>query len=764
MKKRIILILTTLTLITATSIEAQTLLSPGDLSIICVNADGAKSFAVLFFRDVEAGTVIHFTDNAWMGGEQCFRETEGVLTFTAAEEIGAGAVVVCPSNDGGDGFVESGAFNPAGSGDNIIVYQGTTEDPFFIYGIGWARGETVWEYSIVSASYRSDVPMGLSFEDGTVVSLGTSDGYCYSGTLGLGDSVTHGELFSVLSDASNFDISNSDEFSWSGGDFSVSSVPTWSSLWLNTATNWSNIAWTNDTPTRFSEVEINGYFQLGHSVTVHSLTIQAGAKLEILPGGSLTVRGELKNFTGADGLLIKADESGSGAIYSSTDGVEGIVEVFLTPDQWHFVSFPVTGTQTIGDVFGVVGDHLLGVYNYDEASGEWVAQGSGDSGIQGFGYNVKYETNSKTLTFVGTLNNFRNRRFFTVSRGAGGGWNLIGNPFPAPMCWSQYMIQENLEHETIYVTTGGSGGDTQWDTFNGMSGIGVPENDVGNVAVGQAFWVRAAEGGGSIGVGCYAKTAGESRFKIGAVAKQHNNLHPVPGQARDDNGGLGHRSRKVIRLQLCDMDGAVDQVAVCFDHQADEGFDGLDSEKMGWEGIRMTNDERRMTRSSIAAPVEDIYCVIASFPSPELTSEQSERELTPTIPITLNLGSTFLHSLQLLGSEHDFTSIILEDRLLGIMHDLSDQSVYEFHAGGGFLFDRFFLRVSFGGWGGDELVGVESLRVDNAKKLKGKAYYDIRGRKIADLQSAVPGVYLEVLEFEGFVERRKIFYNGTLLK
>ncbi|MEA3287225.1 MAG: hypothetical protein U9Q77_07610, partial [Candidatus Marinimicrobia bacterium] len=662
---------------------------------------------MLFFCDVEAGTVIHFTDNAWMDDEQQFRATEGVLTFTAAGAISAGTVVSCPSKDGGNGFVESGSFNPAGSGDNLIVYQGSSDDPFFIFGIGWARGASVWEYSTVSASYRSDVPMGLSFEDGTVVGLGTSDGYGVSVIPLFSDSVIREEMFELLSDGSNYDRSNSDEFLWSDGDFLIK----------------HDVVNTFDQATRYSELVVNSNLQLDHSITVHSITIQPGATLEILPGGSLTVIGQLINLAGADALIIKADESGSGALYSSSEGVNGTVEVYLTPDQWHFVSSPVTGTQTISEVFGTIGDHLYGVYNYDEPTAQWISTNPNNRITESLnnGFNAFYQTNAKTLTFTGTLNNFRNRRFFTVSRGAGGGWNLIGNPFPAPMCWSQYMIQENLEHETIYVTTGGSGGATQWDTFNGMSGIGVPANDVGNVAVGQAFWVRGGDGGGSVGVGCYAKTYGESRFKGGLAEKRGDfdgslnlergklfdgvvlteercKLNPVLNRVQDDRYYSGCWGASVVRLGLFDGEIA-DQVAVCFDRRADVGFDGMDSEKYGWDGIRITNNERRMTSSGIAIPIEDKHCIIAAFPFSE--NEQ-------IIPLSIYNTQNSTPSLQLLsGSELGYTSIILEDRLLGIMHDLSNQPVYEFHAGGGFLFGRFFLRVGFESGGVDEVCGVE---------------------------------------------------------
>ncbi len=306
---------------------SQSILFPGDLAIITVNADGAKNFDVLFLRDIEAGTVIHFTDNAWMNEQQAFRDSEGVLTFTATSAIAAGTVVSCPSKDGGNGFVESGNFNPAGSGDNIIAYQGSDSDPFFLFGVGWARGASVWEYSTVSASYRSDIPPGLSSDRYTITALGTSDNYRYR--FEVLDSGYWSDVLSSIGNKSNYEAKNTDGFTGISESFTINEKVTLS----DASGEWSSLSWDNGTPGDYTHATITGSVNIESSISCHSLTISSDASLEIHPGGSLTVNSIIDNQAGEDGLIIKADASGSGALYHACENVSGTVEVYLSPDQ-----------------------------------------------------------------------------------------------------------------------------------------------------------------------------------------------------------------------------------------------------------------------------------------------------------------------------------------------------------------------------------------------------------------------------------------------
>ena len=74
-----------------------TVLSLGDIAIVQYNSGTTDSFSFIFARDIEAGTVVNFTDNGWLaaGG---FRAgdplNEGTVTYTAPPGgITAGTVI-----------------------------------------------------------------------------------------------------------------------------------------------------------------------------------------------------------------------------------------------------------------------------------------------------------------------------------------------------------------------------------------------------------------------------------------------------------------------------------------------------------------------------------------------------------------------------------------------------------------------------------------------------------------------------------------------
>lgn len=199
MKKIIVTFFAVLTLVVLPRISfAATVLLPGDLVIITANATGTypstNGFDFVSRVDIDAGTVIYFTDKGWDGslGVPFWRNTvaEGVVRYTAPSAITAGTVVhfddsliaAAPgtwdmfSIDGATGAfgVASGAnvMDFATGGDNILVFQGTGTTPSFLYGVGWALG-TTWISSGTPSSNNSWAPSPLSAGSGTIVSLGT---------------------------------------------------------------------------------------------------------------------------------------------------------------------------------------------------------------------------------------------------------------------------------------------------------------------------------------------------------------------------------------------------------------------------------------------------------------------------------------------------------------------------------------------------------------------------------------------------------------
>jgi hypothetical protein len=169
-------------------------LSAGDLVIVTVNADTngtGKGFDAVPLVDLDAGAVIYFTDNGWSNG--VWRSGEGIVTYTAPGAVAAGTVLSYRSATA-NGFTANASFNLSTGGDTILAYQGSTNSPTFLFGIGWAIASPWIESGALSAN-NSMVPAGLSVGTYTIVACGTSDNYQYNaanGTSGSPGSLLHG--------------------------------------------------------------------------------------------------------------------------------------------------------------------------------------------------------------------------------------------------------------------------------------------------------------------------------------------------------------------------------------------------------------------------------------------------------------------------------------------------------------------------------------------------------------------------------------------
>ena len=169
--------------------EAQTL-SPGDIAVIGVNADNPDHFGFVALVDLPAGTVVGFTDHGWQSSGS-FRSNEDVYSYTASGSVSAGTVIE----------VVSGAPQFSGSGDQLIVFQGSVVSPTLIYAINFEG--TGWQASATS-SRTSALPSGLT-NGSTAVAIGECDNMAYTGST----SGSQSELLLLIGDASNWNCNDS---------------------------------------------------------------------------------------------------------------------------------------------------------------------------------------------------------------------------------------------------------------------------------------------------------------------------------------------------------------------------------------------------------------------------------------------------------------------------------------------------------------------------------------------------------------------------
>jgi|GEM_PF-2051442 len=137
-------------------------ISPGDLVIVGYNFKDPDEFSMLTLINLQAGTQVYITDAGWDANIQAFRKSEGIITYTVpAGGILAGSQIVYPHDLGFSTQGVNGFFGLALAGDQLFIYQGSSANPSFIFGISDYNG--FWQVpSIVIDNQTSHLPNGLS--------------------------------------------------------------------------------------------------------------------------------------------------------------------------------------------------------------------------------------------------------------------------------------------------------------------------------------------------------------------------------------------------------------------------------------------------------------------------------------------------------------------------------------------------------------------------------------------------------------------------
>lgn len=212
-----------------------TTLSPGDLIVLTVNSDetfksavqNANGFDFVTRIHLDAGTEVYFTDIAWTG--TAWRSGgEGIVRYTApAEWLTAGTIVHyddtvisgIPTSWAGMWdmyYINSGvltlsnsngnSFDPSGSGDNLLVFQGNVSAPSFIYGVGWAKTAS-WISTGSPDTNNSYLPSTLTLNT-TAVNLWNVDNYQYTCSSSDNKDFNSGNFLTYFFDSSHWSSDN----------------------------------------------------------------------------------------------------------------------------------------------------------------------------------------------------------------------------------------------------------------------------------------------------------------------------------------------------------------------------------------------------------------------------------------------------------------------------------------------------------------------------------------------------------------------------
>jgi autotransporter-associated beta strand protein len=247
-------------------------------------------------------------------------------------------------------------------------------------------------------------------------------------------------------------------------------------------------------PNSVVKVNSGSTLQISENTTISSLTVDAGGIVIVDTGKSITITNDLINngssFTVNSGssLFVGGTSTGNVTYNRNLSFISGDLE------GWHLVGSPVSG-QTYNDAYvtsysiasGTGSNRGIATYNNGVASVNWTYLQSGGSGTFGTasGYSIK-TSETKDISFTGTLNTPPVNKAITI--GAGTAYNLISNPFTAPINSETFLDlatnSSKLTAKEIYVWNPST---KNYDTK--ISTLGYI------VSPGQAFFVSCGTAG-----------------------------------------------------------------------------------------------------------------------------------------------------------------------------------------------------------------------------------------------------------------------------
>jgi len=232
---------------------AQTTLSPGDLVITSIIADGNDRFQFTPLVDIEAGTVIYFTDTGWNATTGAWRNddfTEGCISYTAPSAVSSGTVITVNENSSTNGLFDAptdgsmlhtdygNSWALSTSGDAIIAFQGTPpaswdaeadENPFpnptFLFVV--TQHSTAWHDA--DSTKKTAIPTGL-VEGTTAVAVGADEGSgsefdnaYYDATANPLNNKSQSEILALVGNPANWVGTNTEPTEWEITGFTLSS-------------------------------------------------------------------------------------------------------------------------------------------------------------------------------------------------------------------------------------------------------------------------------------------------------------------------------------------------------------------------------------------------------------------------------------------------------------------------------------------------------------------------------------------------------------
>lgn len=388
--------------------------------------------------------------------------------------------------------------------------------------------------------------------------------------------------------------------------------------------------------------------------------------LEIGADKAMIVEGQITNNTGSEGIIIKSNETSTGGFMHSVGDIEGTVAIQGSSSknvQWHYISSPIQSAH-ISTFNGET------TYQWNPTA-EW--QGSGDyapwslktEGYLNVGQGYALYANPYGITFYGYLN-YANYQFFLGNSETGNadyqGWNLIGNPYTAPVDWDLVVAEagfsEDIEGAIYFMDDDNQTGSADnykyyVATTAGNYGIGTADA-TSIVPVCQGFFVKSNSNNASF-----------------LLKKKHRvfEYQPFYKNAKEN---------KILKLEISNETES-DELIFRTAKGATEGFDSqLDARK-----LFPTNEEIPMIFSTN----------LENDPNMAINSIDNLKK-----QIRLNIGIKAVEGNYTITSDEinitNLKNIIFVDHYLCKKLKFKEGTKYNFYHNGGIITDRFELILN----------------------------------------------------------------------
>jgi len=278
-------------------------------------------------------------------------------------------------------------------------------------------------------------------------------------------------------------------------------------LTLNTTSPLSSNLIFSDTYNTLTNLSLNtsstGKFNLLSAIKTTNLVTIGKGELNTYTG-NLTLVSNASGTARIGPLLSGAKITGDIVFQRYMDGEGRIYRYIASPIRGMKVAdiqkyIPVTGQFTGRSTGTGINSTTASMFNYNEPAGGWLnfpANGSTNQDTLkiGKGYSLFVREGTNPTTWEMTGSPYQGTFVFGLTGGTSGqdnGWNLLGNPYPAPIQWTgsntggKWSTFQNVS--SIVSVRENFGTEYRWRVWNGTTG----NLANGVIAPGQSFWVQA---------------------------------------------------------------------------------------------------------------------------------------------------------------------------------------------------------------------------------------------------------------------------------